>query len=95
MFLSKTEFRDARSWTWLQKGDLKKANEGTLLEAKEQGIRTGSIKHHNDKENISPLCRMCGEREETVARLASECKNLAQRQYKHWRHDPIAKVMHW
>ena len=94
MFLSKTEFRDARSWTWLQKGDLKKATEGTLLAAQEQAIRSRSIKHHIDKENISPLCRMCGEREESIAHLGSECKNLTQKQYKHWRHDPIAKVMH-
>ena len=25
----------------------------------------------------------------------SECKHLAQRQYKEWRYDVIAKVIHW
>ena len=94
-FFSNTEFRDAISWDWLKKGDLKKATEGTLMAAQEQAIRTRSIKHHIDKENISPLCRICGEREETVAHLISECKNLAQKQYKQWRHDKIAQVIHW
>ena len=65
------------------------------MAAEEQAIRTRSIKHHIDKENISPLCRICGEREETVAHLISECKNLAQKQYKQWRHDKIAQVIHW
>ena len=85
-FFSSTEFRDVKSWDWLKKGDLKKATEGTLMAAQEQAIRTRSIKHHIDKENISPLCRICREREETVAHLISECKNLAQKQYKQWRY---------
>ena len=79
-FFNSTEFRDAISWDWLKNGDLKKATEGTLMAAQEQAIRTRSIKHHVDKENISPLCRICGEREETAAHLISECKNLAQKQ---------------
>ena len=36
----------------------------------------------------------CGEREETVAHIVSECKQLAQGQYKEWRHDVIAKLIH-
>ena len=78
MFLSKIEFRDAWSWTWLQKSDLKKATEGTLLALQEQAIRIRSVKFHIDEENISPLCRMCGEREEMIAHLISEFKNLIQ-----------------
>ena len=94
-FFSSTEFRDVRSWDWLKRGDLKKATEGTLMAAQERAIRTRSIKHHIDREDISPLCRICGEREETVAHLISECKNLAQKQYKQWRHDKITQVIHW
>ena len=94
-FFSSTEFRNVRSWDWLKKGDVKKATEGTLMAAQEQAIRTRSIKHHIDKEIISPLCRICGEREETVGHLISECKNLAQKQYKQWRHDKIAQVIYW
>ena len=32
------------------------------------------------------MCRLCGEREETVSHIATECKKLAQKQYKNWRH---------
>ena len=38
---------------------------------------------------------MCGERDETVAHILAECKMLAQCQYKNWRHDKVAQVLHW
>ena len=95
VFFSKSDFRDTRSWGWLRTGDLKKATEGTIMAAQEQAIRTRMIRHTVDKENVSPLCRMCGERNETVAHLVSECTMLAQKQYKEWRHDAICRVIHW
>ena len=79
----------------MKKGDLKKAAEGNIMAAQEQAIRTRSIRHCIDKENISPFCRLCGERDETVAHLVTECKTLCQTQYKKWRHDKIAQVIHW
>lgn len=95
VFFEKTEFKDLQSWEWLRNGDLKKATEGTIMAAQEQATRTRWIRHHIDKEDISPLCRLCGEREENVAHLVSECTQLAQKQYKHWRHDKVAQVLHW
>jgi len=95
VFFEKTEFRDSQSWEWLRNGDLKKATEGTIMAAQEQAIRTRSIKHHIDKVETSPLCRFCGDREETISHLVSECSQLAQKQYKHWRHDKVAQVLHW
>ena len=95
VFFVKTDFRDSRSWEWLKNGDLKKATEGTIMAAQEQATRTRSIRHRIDKENVSPLCRLCGEREETVAHVVSECKVLAQSQYKKWRHDTICQIIHW
>ena len=49
-------------------------------------------RHTIDKENVSPLCRMCGERNETVAHLVSECTKLTQKQYKEWRGDTMLSV---
>ena len=95
VFFNKTDFRDTRSWEWLRTGDLKKATEGTIMAAQEQAIRTRMIRHTIDKENVSPLCRMCGERNETVAHLVSEFTKLAQKQYKERRHDAICRVIHW
>ena len=40
-----------------------------------------------------PMCRLCGEREETISHIATECKKLAQKHYKSWRHDQVAKVV--
>ena len=82
VFFKNTEFRDEQMWNWLRKGDLRKATEGTIMAAQEQAIRTRSIRHRIDNENISPLCRLCGERDETVAHLVSECKILCQTQFK-------------
>ena len=37
---------------------------------------------------------MCGERDETVNHLVSECSKLAQREYKR-RHDWVSRRVHW
>ena len=38
--------------------------------------------------------RLCGEREETINHIISECSKLAQKGYK-TRHDRVGKVIHW
>ena len=74
---------------------MKKETEGLLIATQEQAIRTKYIKKVIDKEDIDPKCRMCGERDETVAHILAECKMLAQCQYKNWRHDNVAQALHW
>ena len=34
-------------------------------------------------------------REETITHIVTECKKLAQKEYKGWRHDQIGKCVHW
>ena len=87
--------RDTKSWTWLQQGELKKETEGMLTAAQDQALRTRYIRKVIDKEDISAMCRLCGERDETIAHIVSECKMLAQKQYKQWRHDKVAQIIHW
>ena len=53
------------------------------------------MKSRIDKQDVSPSCRMCGKREETVEHIVVECKMLAQKYYKNWRHDKVAQVVHW
>lgn len=89
------QVRDPESWGWLKRGILKKETEGLLTAAQDQALRTNSIKNRIDKEDVSPMCRLCGEREETVSHIVTECKKLAQREYKMWRHDKIGQVIHW
>ena len=39
---------------------------------------------------------MCGEGDETsVSHIVSECRKLAQKQYRCWRQDKVAQVFHW
>ena len=40
------------------------------------------------------MCKMCGERGETVQHILCECKKLAQCEYKR-RHGTVAKLVHW
>ena len=82
------------SWQWTTRGDLKVQTEATIFAAQEQALRTNYVKNKIDKTSESPLCRMCGERGETVQHIVCECSKLAQREYKR-RHDNIAKFIHW
>ena len=83
------------SWSWLRKADLKIQTEALICAGQEQALRTiNYVKYHIDKTVESPLCRLCGEKGESVNHIVCECKKLAQRKYKQ-RHDNVAKVVHW
>ena len=65
------------------------------MTAQEQALRTKNIRKVIDKEKISGMCRICGEREGTVAHIVSEIKKLVQNEYKNWRHDKVAAIIQW
>ena len=96
-FIKETsDVRDNKnSWLWLRKGYLKKETEGLLLAAQDQALRTRWIMKNIDKKDVQDKCRLCGERDETVAHIVSECKQLAQNEYKKCRHDKVAAMLHW
>ena len=78
-FVRNTEqVRDEMSWNWLKRRKLKKEIEGTIMAAQDQALRTNAIKNRIDRQDVSP---MCGEREETISHVVSQCKTLAQKQY--------------
>ena len=72
--------RSSDSWEWLRKGMLKKETEGMLMAAQDQSLRTNAINSRIDKQDVSPVCRMCGKREESIAHVVAECEKLAQNQ---------------
>ena len=74
---------------------MKKDTEGLLTAAQDQALRTNYIRNKIDRQDVSPMCRLCGERKETVSHITTECKKLAQNQYKSWRHDKVAQAIHW
>jgi len=85
------EIRNDATWDWRRKGDLKKETEGMITAAQDQALGTNAIKAKVEKQNLSPLCRMCGEKDES---MGPECSKLAQTEYKH-RHDNVARMIHW
>ena len=79
-------------WTWLRKGNLKRETESLQIAAQSNAIRTNHIKARIDKTQQNSKCRQCGDRDETINHIISECSKLAQ-EYKE-RHDWIGKVIH-
>ena len=74
--------------------DLKVQIEAVICAAQEQTLRTNYTNKKIYEISENPLCRMCGERGETVQHIIFESKNLVQRQYKR-RHDTVTKLIHW
>ena len=67
----------------IRNGFLKKETEGMLFATQQQALRTNSIKAKMiDKQPVSPKCRLCGTKEETVMHLINGCPKWTQKQYK-------------
>ena len=82
-----------KTWMWLRKGNFKREIESLLIAAQNNAIRTNHIKSRIDKTQQNSKCRLCGDRDETINHIISECSKLAQ-EYK-TRHDWVGKVIHW
>ena len=83
-----------KTWTWLRKGNFKRETESLLIAAQDNAIRTNHIKARIDKTQQNSKCRLCGDSDETINHIISECRKLAEREYK-VRHDWVGKVIHW
>ena len=83
-----------KTWTWLRKGNFKRETESLLIAATDNAMRTNHIKARIDKTQQNSKCRLCGDRDETINHIISECSKLAQWGYK-TRHDWVGKVIHW
>ena len=79
---------------WLRKENLKRETESLLLAAQNNAIRTNHFKARIDKTQQNSKCRQCGDRDETINHIISECTKLAQKEYK-TRYDLVGKGIHW
>ena len=77
-----------------KKRNLKRETESLLIAAQDNAIRTNHIKAKIDKTQQNSKCRLCGDRDETINHIISECSKLAQKENKA-RHDWVGKVIHW
>ena len=48
----------------------------------------------NNKTQQNSKCRLCGDRDETINHIISECSKLVRKEYK-IRHNWVGKVIHW
>ena len=69
-----------KTWTWLRKGNLKREIESLLISAQNNDKRTNHIKARIDKTQQNSKCRLCGDRDETINHIISECSKLAQKE---------------
>ena len=83
-----------KTLTWLRKGNFKRETESLLIAAQDNAVRTIHIKVRIAKTQPNSKCRLCGDRDETINHIISECSKLAQREYKA-RHDWVGKLIHW
>ena len=79
-----------KSWTWQRKGNFKGETESLLIAAQNNAVRTNHIKARIDKTQQKSKCRRCGDRNETINHIISECSKLALREYEA-RHDWVGK----
>ena len=66
-----------KTWTWLRKGNFKTEKESLLIAAQDNTIRTNHFKARIDKSQQNSKCRLCGDRDETINHIISECSKLA------------------
>ena len=57
-------------------------------------MKSVHIKARIDMIQQNSKCRLCGERDEMINHIISECSKLAQKEYK-TNHDWVGKVIYW
>ena len=89
-----SEISHEKTWTWLRKRNLERETESLLKAA--QNTTTGSnyVKARIDQTQQNSICRSCGDWDETINHIISECSKLAHREYK-TRYDWVGTVTHW
>lgn len=83
-----------RSWQWLKGGFVDKRTEGFVCAAQENVLTTRFYCATVLKQDVSAMCRKCGETVESVSHVVSGCKALAQTEYRR-RHDKMGLRVYW
>lgn len=64
-----------------------------MMATQEQGLRTNAMEAKVEKNNNNQ-CHLCKKADETVYRLLSFCKRIAQKDYKQ-RHGKVVAIIYW
>ena len=68
-----------KTWTWIRKGNFKRETEYLLIAVQNSAIRTNHIKARIEKTQQNSKCRLCGDSDETINHIISECSKLVQK----------------
>ena len=79
---------------WLRSDGLKAETEGLIIAAQDQTLPTRWYQHNIIKAGTDPLCKVCGQYDETIDHILSGCPELAKAEYI-YRHNKVAKYIHW
>ena len=79
--------------TWLRKGNFKRETESFQIVAQNNAIRTNHTKSRIDQTQQNSKCSPCGDWDETIYHIISECSKLAPKECK-TRHNWVGKVIH-
>ena len=79
---------------WVSTPGLKSETEGFIIAAQDQCIKTNYYRNRILKDGTDPMCRICGQFQETVDHLVSGCPELAKTEYTQ-RHNKAAAYLHW
>ena len=72
-----------KTWTWLRKENLKRGTESLLVTVQNKALRASYIKARTDNNTKwNSECRLCGDKNETIHHIISECIKLEQKEYK-------------
>ena len=65
-----------KTCAWLKKGNFKRDIESLLITAQDSAIRTNHIKTSIDKTQQNSKCRLCGDWDQNINRIISECSKF-------------------
>ena len=89
-----SEISHEKTWTWPRKRNFKRETESLLIVAQNNDIRSNYAKAKIDKTQQNINCRVCGDRDETINHIISECSKLVQKEYK-TKYEWVGKVIYW
>ena len=82
-----------KTWAWRRKGNFMRETEYLLIAAQNNTIRTNHIIARKYKTKKNSKCRVCGDRDEAINHIISECSKLELKEYK-TRYDWVDVVIH-
>ena len=66
------------SYQWLKSGGLKSETEGFIIAAQDQAIKTNYYRSNILNDGTDPMCRICGQFQETIDHIVAGCPELAK-----------------